>query len=115
MLKSNQLYARRGNLPDKANDPWTVFEMDLREPSPVPPVFDFARFLVSAITFKTHVREVGLYFDDKRLVRLTKDVGIPKQLPMPQGLKNVSTMGFMTIKDLEATRRWLSTTTSVPC
>ena len=78
--------------------------MDLREPAPVPPVFEFARFLVSAITFKTHLREVSVYFDGKRLVCLTKDVGIPKQLAMPQGLKNTSAMGFMTIKDLEATR-----------
>ena len=106
MLTSNKLFARRGNLPkDKANSPWTVFEMDLREPAPMPDVFDFARFLVSAITFKVHLREVSVYFNDKKLVHLAKNVGTPKQISIPQGLKPSSTMGFMNVKALQATRR----------
>ena len=104
MLTSYQLFARRGSLPKKTGDPWTVFEMDLREPAPMPDVFDFARFLVSAITFKVHLRQVSVYFNDKRLVHLTKNVGSPKQIPIPQGLKPNSTMGFMNIKGLQATR-----------
>lgn len=80
----------------------------------MPDLFDFTRFLVSSITFKTHLREISVYFDNRRLVRLTKDVGVPKQLPMPQDMTNTSTMGFMSIKDLEATRRWFSAMNSVP-
>ena len=102
-LTSNKLFARRGNLPNKSND--TVIEMDLREPAPIPAVFDFTRFLVSSITFKVHLREVSVYFDDRRLVHLTKDAGIPKQLPMPEGLKPNSPKGIMNLKGWKATRR----------
>ncbi|KAF9644423.1 hypothetical protein BDM02DRAFT_3272450 [Thelephora ganbajun] len=101
--KKDQLFARRGYLPDKTDDPWTTFEMDLREPTPIPAAFDFTRFLVSSITFMAHLREVSMYFDDKRLVHLTKDAGIPKQLTIPRGLRPTSTMGFMTVKGLKST------------
>ena len=105
MLTSNELFARRGNLPNRTNDPWTVFEMDLREPAPIPNLFDFTRFLVSSITFKVHLREVSVYFDDRRLVHLTKSAEPPTQLPIPQGLRPSSLMGYMNVKALKITRR----------
>ena len=80
--------------------------MDLREPAPIPAAFDFTRFLASSITFMVHLREVSVYFDDKRLVRLTKDAGIPKQLTIPPGLNSTSPMGFMNIQGLKSTRKW---------
>jgi len=104
-LMSQELFARRGNLPDKTDDPWTTFEMDLREPTPIPAAFDFTRFLVSSITFMVHLREVSVYFDDKRLVHLTKDTGNPKQLAIPRSLRPTSTMGFMNVKGLRSTRK----------
>jgi len=79
--------------------------MDLREPTPIPAAFDFTRFLVSSITFMAHLREVSVYFDDKRLVRLTKDAGTPKQLTIPRGLRSTSTVGFMNVKGLKSTRK----------
>jgi len=103
---SQELFARRGNLPNKTNDPWTTFEMDLREPTPIPPAFDFTRFLVSSITFMAHLREVSVYFDDKRLVHLTKDAGNPKQLTIPRNLRPSSTLGFMNVKGLKSTCKW---------
>ena len=106
ILTSNQLFARHGRLPNQTSDPWTVFEMKLREPAPIPAVFDFTRFLVSSITFKTHLREVVVYFDNKQIVRLSKAAGIPKQLTTPRGLKPTSVTGFMNIKALKATCRW---------
>ena len=79
--------------------------MDLREPTPIPAAFDFTRFLVSSITFMTYLREVNVYFDDKRLVHLTKDAGTPRQLAVPRGLRPTSTKGFMNIKGLKSTRK----------
>lgn len=79
--------------------------MDLREPTPIPPAFDFTRFLVSSITFMAHLREVSVYFDDNRLVHLTKDAGIPTQLPIPRSLRPTSTLGFMSIKGLKSARK----------
>jgi hypothetical protein len=105
-LMSQELFARRGNLPNKTNDQWTTFEMDLREPTPIPAAFDFTRFLVSSITFMVHLREVSVYFDDKRLVHLTKDAGSPKQLTAPRSLRSSSAMGFMNVNGLKSTRKW---------
>ena len=104
MFTSPELFARRGNLPNQTNDPWTTFELELREPAPIPGAFDFTRFLVSSITFMAHLREVSVYFDDKRLVHLTKDAGTPNGLSIPRGLRPASTMGFMNIKSLKSTR-----------
>ena len=77
--------------------------MDLREPTPIPVAFDFTRFLVSSIAFMVHLREVSVYFNDERLVHLTKDAGAPKQLDIPRGLDPTSPMGFMDIKGLKST------------
>lgn len=102
-----QLFARRGTVPtpvDGVVDPWTTFQMTLREPGPIPPAFDFTRFLVSSITFMAHLSEVSVYFDDKRLVRLSKDGGVPKEVPMLKGLKSTSPEGMMNVKSIQTRR-----------
>lgn len=101
--QSPKLFARRGNLPNRTKDSWTTFEMDLREPTPVPAAFDFTRFLVSSITFMAHLREVSVFFDDKQLVHLTKDTGVSKPLTVPRNLRPTSGVGFMNIKGLKST------------
>ena len=78
--------------------------MTLREPGPIPPAFDFTRFLVSSITFMAHLSEVSVYFDDKRLVRLSKDSGVPREVPMLKGLKNISPDGMMTVRSVQTIR-----------
>jgi hypothetical protein len=109
LTKLSQLYARRGTVPasvDDVVDPWTTFQMTLREPGPIPPAFDFTRFLVSSITFMTHLSEVSVYFDDKRLVRLSKECGVSKEVPMLRGLKVTSPEGMMTVKSIETKREF---------
>ena len=78
--------------------------MPLREPGRIPPAFDFTRFLVSSITFMTHLSEVSVYFDDKRLVRLSKDGGMSKEVPMLKGLKGTSPQSMMSVKSIETMR-----------
>ena len=105
-----QLYVRRGTIPasvDDVVDPWTTFQMTLREPGPIPPALDLTRFLVSSISFMTHLSEVSVYFDDNRLVRLSKDRGVSKELPIPKGLKGTSSEGMMDVKSIETMREFL--------
>ena len=107
ILPHLQLYVRRGTMPASrfdVFDHWTIFQMPLREPGPIPPAFDFTRFLVSSITFMAHLSEVSVYFDDKRLVRLSKDGGVPKEMPMLKGLKSTSPEGMMNVKSIQTTR-----------
>jgi hypothetical protein len=103
------LFARRGNVPaseDGIVDPWTTFQMTLREPGPIPPAFDFTRFLVSSITFMAHLSQVSVYFDDKRLVSLSKDGGVPKEVPMLRGLKATSPEGMMNVRSIQTIREF---------
>jgi len=103
-----QLYARRGSVPtsDDVVDPRTTFKMMLREPGPIPATFDLTCFLVSSITFMTHLTEVCVYFDDKRLVRLSKNRGRSKAVPMLNGLEGTSPEGMMNVESIETMREF---------
>ena len=84
---------------------WTTFEMALREPSPIPAILDFTRFLASSITFMVHLQDVSVYVDDLRLTRLRKNVGVASALTTPQGMTPVSPVGIMNVKSLGSTRK----------
>jgi hypothetical protein len=105
LTKLSQLYVRRGTVGD-AVDAWTTFQMTLREPGPIPPAFDFTRFLVSSIAFMTHLSEVSVYFDDKRLVKLSKNRGVSMEVPMLKKLKGMSPEGMMNVESIETTREF---------
>ena len=109
ILPRMQLYVRRGTRPasvDDVVDPWTTFQMTLREPGSIPPAFDLTRFLASSITFMTHLSEVSVYFDDKRLVRLSKDCGVSKKVRMLNGLTSTSPQGMMNVKSIKTMREF---------
>ncbi|KAF5386054.1 hypothetical protein D9615_002424 [Tricholomella constricta] len=104
--KKDQLFARRGKLPNIEDTPtpsWTIFEMGLREPAPIPVAFDFTRFLASSITFMTNLSEVSFYLNDICLAHLKKTPGLPKELGVPPGLRRSSSSGIMTIKNIKST------------
>ena len=98
----SQLYVRRG-IGGDAVDAWTTFQMTLREPGPMPPAFDFSRFLVSSIAFMAHLSEVSVFFDDKQLVKLSKTCGESKEVPILKELKYMSPEGMMNVKSIETT------------
>ncbi|KAI0646791.1 hypothetical protein C8Q79DRAFT_956470 [Trametes meyenii] len=101
--KKDQLFARRGRLPESPDNTWTTFEMGLREPAPIPPPFDFTRFLASSITFMRHLLDVSVFLNDKRLSRLTKAPGAPKALSIPKGLKPSSPLNTMQVNGIQST------------
>ena len=103
-LLYQQLFARRGNLPESSWSSWTVFDMVLRDPTPIPSAFDFIRFLASSITFMTHLSEVSVFLDDKRLAKLTKVAGVPMPIEIPRGLQSSSRRGIMNVVDVKTTR-----------
>ena len=43
--------------------PWTVIDMDLREPAPMPEPLEFARFLTTCLGFTSSLRNLSMYFD----------------------------------------------------
>lgn len=101
----DQLLVRRGDLPSKdalQSNPWTTFEMTLREQGPVPQPFDLTRFLASSITFMVHLRSVSVFLDSHRLAHLTKSLGVPKELELPKVLKKSSGLGMMSVKSVQS-------------
>lgn len=102
--KKDQLFARRGQLPE--TNPWTTFQMDLREPAPMPVAFDFIRFLSSSITFTVHLREVSVFLDGRKLAILSKDPGNHNTITIPRGLKITSPLRTMIVSSLTSTRKY---------
>ncbi|KAG8684005.1 hypothetical protein FRC08_013955, partial [Ceratobasidium sp. 394] len=103
----DQLFARRGDLPlDTSPDSgeWTSFEMPLREAAPLPglPV-DIARFLATSLTFMTHLRSVSMYFDGRCLAKVEKEVGVPRKVTIPRGLKGATPGGMMNATGVTST------------
>lgn len=86
--------------------------MTLREAAPIPGAFDFTRFVASSITFMTYLSEVSIYFDDKRLSKLTKASGVPRMLDIPKGLKRSSGSNIMHTTGIKLTRMCLCVTVS---
>jgi hypothetical protein len=78
--------------------------MKLREAAPIPRAFDLTRFVASSITFMIHLSEVSIYFDNKRLAKLTKAPGVPRTLVIPNGLKRSSRSGMMDATGIKSTR-----------
>ncbi|KAF8604785.1 hypothetical protein BDV93DRAFT_440059, partial [Ceratobasidium sp. AG-I] len=114
----DQLFARRGNLPPNPNPitpsdsaEWTSFEMPLRDAAPLPglPV-DIARFLATSLTFMTHLRNVSMYFDGRCLARVEKEVGIPRSVAIPRGLKSNSPGGMMNVTGVASTSLYMKAT-----
>ena len=105
LTKLSQLCVRCGSAGD-VTDAWTTFQIKLREPGPIPIVLDLTRFLASSITFMTHISEVSVYFDNKQLVRLSKNRRAPKKVPMLRGLKGTSPTGMMNVKSIKTTRKF---------
>ncbi|KIK67000.1 hypothetical protein GYMLUDRAFT_843929 [Collybiopsis luxurians FD-317 M1] len=101
--KKDQLLARRGKLPD-TDEPskWSTFDMTLREDIPIPVAFDFTRFLASSITFMNYLSVVSVYFDDKRLVKLNKSAGIPKELGLPKSLNFLNKSKMINLNKLKS-------------
>jgi hypothetical protein len=112
-----QLFARRGNLPpvpfpatsDHATCPaalqWTTFTMPLRVASTLPRTpLDIARFLATSLTFMRNLVDVSMFFNEHRLVRVTKSAGRPKPLTFFANRLDSQTTasGMMTVQEVQS-------------
>ena len=108
--RSIQLFVRRGDyklgdiMTEGNLSPWTSFEMDLRDPRPLPgsPV-DIARFLATSITFMTHIKDVSLYIDHHRLVHLAKESDPSQRISISPLLQTATPSGLLSVKGISST------------
>ena len=80
--------------------------MTLREAGPIPPAFDFMRFLASSITFMVHLNDVSVYFDEHCIGRINKSPGVAKAIDLPRGLKRSSQLNVMNVKAVQSHREF---------
>jgi hypothetical protein len=120
----DQLLARSGDLPPSSTpeaerstsgNPWTTFTMALREPAPIEAPLDFARFLVTSITFMRTIKRIDMIVDDTKVLEVRKDIkgqsGVSRA-----GLNTTSSVGMMKVVGVDATSmvitarvmKWLS-------
>jgi len=121
----DQLLARSGDLPpdhvsanserSTSGNPWTSFTMALREPAPIEAPLDFARFLVTSITFMRTIKRIDMIVDDTKVLEVRKDITGKSGVTRP-GLNNTSTAAMMKVNAVNATSmlitarvmKWLS-------
>ena len=93
----DQLYARTGerkpaesttttdeDSPSSSGNPWTSFTMDLRTPTPLDQPLDFARFLITSLTFMHTIRRIEMYVDEWEMLTIDKDVGVLEKINVAQ-------------------------------
>lgn len=97
----DQLVTRRGTNPSPSE--WTSFVMDVRSPSPMPPPFEFSRFLATSLAFTTQIKSISLYFDDFLMCKLEKKLSPPLILSTPSNLTLSTLSSMMKIQSVEQT------------
>ncbi|CAG8705877.1 9435_t:CDS:2, partial [Ambispora leptoticha] len=87
--RGDQLFAKRGPT-DQVDQTWTTFLMDAREPAELPNPDQFGRFIATSLGFTGNLREVTVYYDDHRIVHLTKKMTDPRAMNIISGIGTYS-------------------------
>lgn len=123
----DQLVARSGDLPpdhvpaatepSQTGHPWTTFTMALREPTPLEAPLEFARFLVTSLTFMRTIKRIDMVVDGTRVLEVRKDVK-GQHVVSRLNLNTSSPMSMFRVNSVDATSmvitarvmKWLSAT-----
>ena len=79
--------------------------MTLREGGPIPPAFDFMRFLASSITFMVNINHIAVFFDKYRIGYLKKSPGAAHIIAIPEALKCSSPTNIMNVRAVQSHRK----------
>jgi len=119
----DQLLARSGDLPPDTSSPepsstghpWTSFTMNLRSPTVLEGPLDFARFLITSLTFMKTIKKIDMQVDGIKVLEVIKGIDSREKV-FKKGMKTVSTGGMMNVLGVDATTmvitakvmKWLS-------
>jgi hypothetical protein len=86
----------------------TVIEMQLKQESPLPQIFELTRFLVTSMTFLVNIKRVTVRLDGAVLSHVTKSRKILNQsIPVPEHMVKTSWDRTMSIKSVQLICRYL--------
>ncbi|KAH7102661.1 hypothetical protein BKA62DRAFT_97201 [Auriculariales sp. MPI-PUGE-AT-0066] len=108
---ADDLQVKRGPRTAPSGQRWTTFQMELRQPSPMPNPLDVARFVATSLSFMRKLSKVTIWFDDVSLCIVSKETTGEHSLKLPRSLKTKSSSGFMNVDGLAV--RELKITASV--
>ncbi|CAG8721448.1 13944_t:CDS:2, partial [Cetraspora pellucida] len=98
--KGDQLFAKRAAI-SQDDQTWTTFLMDMRDHAEFPNAEDFGRFLATSLGFTGNLREVSVYFNDKRIIRIAKKMSDPRTMTIFSGLNTTSPERMFNLKSVD--------------
>ncbi|CAH1760147.1 970_t:CDS:10 [Entrophospora sp. SA101] len=98
--RGDQLFAKRSNI--KQDDTtWTTFLMDTREKEKLPEIESFGRFLATSLGFTGNLREVTVYFNEIRVIQLTKKTSVSRSMSIDSGINTTSPDNMFKLKTVD--------------
>ena len=86
--------------------PWTIIEIPLREPSPMPVAIDFLRFLATSITFMAHLENVEVVLDGRCIGRINKSLACTEVIDFPIALEPSGPSEMMVVDRFQCYREY---------
>ncbi|CAG8599070.1 18033_t:CDS:2, partial [Acaulospora morrowiae] len=88
--KGNQLFTKKSSITQKGDRSWTTFLMDMREPLEFPKMDEFGTFLVSSLGFTGNLQEVSVFFNEARVIHISKKMTMPRSIFIPYSFNTIT-------------------------
>ncbi|CAG8483552.1 3154_t:CDS:10 [Funneliformis caledonium] len=85
----------------EGNEGWTIFEMVLRKPDKFPIFEEFTRFLAGSLAFMSALQEVSVYFNDTRVINLSKELSDMSEIEIAPEINTYSPNKMFQLTKLE--------------
>ncbi|KAG4097577.1 hypothetical protein H8356DRAFT_993004 [Neocallimastix lanati (nom. inval.)] len=82
--KGDQLFVKKGTVPEEKRTEWTSFLLNLRNPLEIPDTNEFSRFLVTSLGFTSSLKRVKVIVNDEEKIFVNKKSSEPKPLQYPR-------------------------------
>ncbi|KAF0332856.1 ubiquitin system component cue, partial [Gigaspora margarita] len=98
--QGDQLYVRHGPIKN-SDSTWTTFLMDMRNPSKLPNLDEFCRFLKTSLGFTTNLRQILVYFNENELLNISKEIiGHPRSIKINSNINRESPEKFFKLESV---------------
>ncbi|KAG1730663.1 histidine kinase-like ATPase [Suillus paluster] len=105
--EGDKLYVKKEEIIRDSNN-CTVIEMELKQTSTIPRIFELTRFLVTSMTFLARIQCITISLDDTELSRLTKTRNKGQSIVIPEHMVRRSPGDTMTVASVKLICWYLS-------